>query len=73
MFIVRLVCHKAAQDPGERRKAQQHSKINAMHVQTKLMLANTRDDMVHAKGIPHRLRSCHQAKRVLPCQNVGSS
>lgn len=41
MFIARLVCQRAAQDPGEGRKAQQHSKVNAMHVQTNLMLANS--------------------------------
>lgn len=43
MFVVRLVCHKSGQDPRERRKAQQHSKVNAMHVQTDLMLAKQQE------------------------------
>lgn len=40
MFVERLVCYNAAQDPGERRKAQQHSKVNAMHFQARFLSDN---------------------------------
>lgn len=40
MFVERLVCHNAAQDPGERRKAQQHSKVNVMHFQPNFVSYN---------------------------------
>lgn len=40
MFVERLVCYNAAQDPGERRKAQQHSKVNVMHFQIDFILDN---------------------------------